>query len=170
MPAAVTLVWHAAASSDCDRLLRLPGAASTSKELAAGSIESQQDAASEAAERAAVDYITQHVLTSRPERHVVDNVMLSKLTAKNKTVEEYRSKVSQYLSSSGFKQRWDALKTQVSWGRGMWRVATCSRPAAGTCRGLLLAAICSPIQGVERDARLLAGCNFSYALGSAADG
>ena len=62
---------------------------------------------------AAVEYLTQHVLTSRPQRHYVENVMLSKLTATNKTVEEYRSKVSQYLSSSEFKKRWDALKAQV---------------------------------------------------------
>jgi hypothetical protein len=79
------------------------------------SIESsqQQDAASEAAERRAVDYLVNNVLTSRPQRRPVDNVILPTLKAKNKTVEQYRSKVSAYLGSSEFKQRWDALKAQV---------------------------------------------------------
>lgn len=121
-------VLCAAADSDCQRQLRLPGSFSTSSsnQLSAASVTSstaggssgsiadlQQDAASEAAEMAAVEYLTQHVLTSRPQRHYVENVMLSKLTATNKTVEQYRSKVSQYLSSSEFKKRWDALKAQV---------------------------------------------------------
>lgn len=129
-------VCCAAAGSEQQRHLQLPGAASTSKQLAAAStdssVEPQQDAASEAAERAAVDYLTQHVLTTRPSRHVVDNAMLSRLTATNKTVEEYRNKVSQYLSSSEFKQRWDALKAQVK-GSLATGPSRCRPALAGSC-------------------------------------
>jgi hypothetical protein len=53
------------------------------------------------------------VLTSRPQRHPLENVILPKLKATNKTVEQYRSKVSEYLNSSEFNKRWDALKAQV---------------------------------------------------------
>jgi hypothetical protein len=44
----------------------------------------------------------------------VENVILPNLKATNKTVEQYRSKVSEYLSSNEFQKRWDALKAQVS--------------------------------------------------------
>jgi len=68
----------------------------------------------EAAERAAVDYLANHVLTSRPQRHPVQDAILPTLKATNKTVQQYRSSVAAYLNSTEFKQRWDALKGQVS--------------------------------------------------------
>lgn len=66
------------------------------------------------------------MLTSRPARHRVEGAFLARLTATNKTVEQYRNKVVAYLDSPEFKQRWDALKAQVGsrcsstgacWGR-----------------------------------------------------
>lgn len=77
-------------------------------------MEAGSSAASEAAERSAVDYLVQHVLTSRPERHLVKDAILPKPSAKNGTVAVFRSFLSQYLSSNEFKKRWDALKAQVS--------------------------------------------------------
>lgn len=112
-PVLVLFLLALFAAAGCHQQGQFPG--STSKQLAAGagSLDTQQDAASEAAERKAVDYLVNNVLTSRPQRHVVENAILPKLKATNKTVAEYRTKVSNYLSSSEFKQRWDALKAQV---------------------------------------------------------
>jgi hypothetical protein len=83
----------------------------------------------------------QHVLTSRPARHPVHNAILPHLTAPNKTLAEYRSKVAAYLNSTEFKQRWDALKTQVSRGgcllRKLLRLCACwAQP--GRSKGLLI--------------------------------
>lgn len=105
----------------CSQDHQLPVGSSSSSKQVDSSIESQQqqDAASEAAERRGVDYLVNNVLTSRPQRRPVDNVILPTLKAKNKTVEQYRSKVSAYLSSSEFKQRWDALKAQTTNERGI---------------------------------------------------
>jgi hypothetical protein len=60
-----------------------------------------------------VSYLVDEVLTSRPARQPLKDVLLPTLAATNISVKEYRSKVASYLDSSAFKQRWDALRQQV---------------------------------------------------------
>lgn len=100
---------------------QLPGGMSVARQqLAAAGNKSSIEAgvisspASEAAERAAVDYLMQHVLTGRPERHCVKDAILGKPGAKNATVAAFRNMVKMHLASSGFKERWNALKARVS--------------------------------------------------------
>jgi len=47
------------------------------------------------------------------KRQPVDRYWL-KPSAKNKTVEEYRSMVAAYLNSTNFHKRWKSLKAQVT--------------------------------------------------------
>lgn len=95
--------------------LDVPAATAVGDAASAGGSSSMgQEVPSEAAQMAAVSYLTEHVLTSRPVRHPTGNVLLPTLAASNASVKEYRDKTAAYVASDAFKQRWDALKTQVS--------------------------------------------------------
>jgi len=119
---------------------------------------------SEAAERAAVDYLTNHVFTSRPQRHPVTDAILPRLKATNKTVQQYRSSVAAYLNSelSEFKQRWDALKAQVS----LW-LARCKHQAPQAACSSLIKQRRNPIAPhIKQAYSICVRCHFNLFWGS----
>jgi hypothetical protein len=67
-------------------------------------------------EHAAVSYLQRAVFfdKTRMPRKPVENFWLQEPGATNQTFRDYRTKVAAYLNSTEFKQRWDALKQQVS--------------------------------------------------------
>jgi hypothetical protein len=119
------LLCASADGSECNPLrlkhLRLPSdngtAAVSSANGTAATPSSPAAAAVEAPdEHAAVRYLQRAVFydKTRMPRKPVENFWLPEPGAKNQTFKDYRAKVAAYLNSTEFKQRWDALKQQVS--------------------------------------------------------
>jgi hypothetical protein len=112
--------------SECNRLrlkhLVLPSdndtaaASSTAGTAATPSSPAAAAAAETPDEHAAVRYLQRAVFYDKTclPRKTVENYWLPEPGAKNQTFRDYRSKVAAYLNSTEFKQRWDALKQQVS--------------------------------------------------------
>eukprot|EP00878_Enallax_costatus_P030393 GHUV01033087.1.p1 GENE.GHUV01033087.1~~GHUV01033087.1.p1 ORF type:complete len:261 (+),score=87.50 GHUV01033087.1:485-1267(+) len=99
----------------------LPGGAAAVAAASDAATSAANSLAKDAANDDAVRYLKQVVFYDRTQipRKPLDNYWLEHTKAPNKTFEEYRDRVATYLKSADFKQRWDALKSQVGNERGI---------------------------------------------------
>jgi hypothetical protein len=119
------MLFASADGSECNPLrlkhLRLPSDNGTAANSSAAGTDATPSSPAAAAveapdEHAAVRYLQRAVFydKTRMPRKPVENFWLPEPGAKNQTFKDYRAKVAAYLNSTEFKQRWDAVKQQVS--------------------------------------------------------